>query len=45
MPSDFDQSKAKNAPSFGASREKASKVFVKGHFTADPSVPGPGSYY
>jgi hypothetical protein len=45
MPSEFSSARAKNAPSFGASREKASKVFVKGHFTADPTVPGPGAYY
>jgi hypothetical protein len=29
---------------FGISRESCSKRYVPGHFIADPSVPGPGSY-
>mmetsp|Transcript_23051 Transcript_23051/g.22805 ORF Transcript_23051/g.22805 Transcript_23051/m.22805 type:complete len:301 (+) Transcript_23051:6-908(+) len=45
LPSDFDNKKPFGlAYSFGISREACEKRYVEGHFKADPSVPGPGTY-
>jgi hypothetical protein len=45
MSSDFDKGRPfSSAFSFGISREQCEKRYIEGHFKADPSVPGPGTY-